>query len=275
MRNTSTRSSIIPVYNPQTNSLLPRKCNPFIRIPTFNNLLFSITLIAVLQLPGCYQYCNIVSENPSLTLQELYQAAILDAVVADSNEICTTLVAITPANSNLSWRGSGDSSRVLVTTWTKYVSSYPVGDTIILTWGETWVTVPYEFKKWNAEFHPNPDSSLRIEQLLGMPPNKGYTHFIELWIRPGDLFRPSPDCEITDSRAGLSFPSTADSTFKTWFNGNIIYSYFPPHFPWTRLGYTYDWGNSQSEIGLSEFVIRRNCSVIVNAVYTTAEYINQ
>jgi len=26
-------------------------------------------------------------------------------------------------------------------------------------------------------------------------------------------------------------------------------------YPWTRLGHTYDWGNSGSEIGPSEFII--------------------
>lgn len=274
MFKTITRSLTIPVYD-RKRSLISKKRFSFCHIPVFNNLLLPIiALFAVLLFPGCDQD-NIVSQNPSLTLQELYEAAILDAVVADSNEICTTLVSITPANNSLSWRGTGDSSWVLVSTWTKYVSSYPVGDTITLAWGETWVTVPYEFKQWCATNHPSPDSTLRIEQLLGLPPNKGYTHFIELWVRPGDLFRPTPDCEITDSRAELSLPPMVDSTFRAWFNSNIIYSYFPPLFPWTRLGYTYDWGNSQSETGLSEFVIRRNCQVIVNAVYTTSEYISQ
>jgi hypothetical protein len=274
MLNTTTGLTTIPGYD-QKKLLQPRKGVPFWRKSDFCNLLLPIVLVAALLSPGYVQDSNPVSEKSSPTLQELYQTAIVDAVVADSNEICTTLVAITPANSNLSWRGTGDSSWVLVNTWTKYVSSYPVGDTVTLAWGETWVTVPHEFKLWCATNNSNPDSSLRIEQLLGLSPNKGYTHFIELWVRPDDLFRPSPDCEITDSRAELSLSSTADSTFKAWFNDNIIYSYFPPRFPWTRMGYTFDWGNPHSEAGLSEFVIRRNCRVIVNAIYTTADYVKQ
>ena len=27
-------------------------------------------------------------------------------------------------------------------------------------------------------------------------------------------------------------------------------------YPWTRLGYTYDWGNPRNLVGLSEFVLR-------------------
>ena len=45
-------------------------------------------------------------------------------------------------------------------------------------------------------------------------------------------------------------------------------------FPWTRLGYTYDWGNSTSEIGLSEFVIKNNSQVTVFKVYDNATFFN-
>jgi hypothetical protein len=240
----------------------------------FSKVLASLALAAVLLGSGCTSKSNPVGSQPIFTLDELYEAAILDAVVADSSEICSTLVAIIPSNTSLTWRGTGDSARVLVETWTKYISSYPVGDTVDLVWGETWVTVPYEFKQWCKAHHPDPDSALRIAQLLGLPANKGYTHFAELWVRPGDLFRPAPDCESTDNTAGLSLPADADSSYVSWYEGNILYSYFPLRFPWTRLGYTYDWGNPQSEVGLSEFVIRANSRVIVNAIYTTAEYVN-
>jgi hypothetical protein len=237
------------------------------------NALLFVILIATILFTGCAPDANPVSSEKTPTLQELYETAILDAVVADSNEICTTLVAISPVNTTLSWRGSGDSASVLVVTWTKYIASYPLGDTVNLVWGETWVTVPYEFKQWCQKHNPNPDSALRIEQLLGLPAGKGYTHFAELWVHPSDLFRPAPDCEITDNRAELTLQPGADSTYAAWYKANILNSYFPPRFPWTRLGYTYDWGNSQSEIGLSEFVIRKNAKVIVNATYTSSAYV--
>ena len=44
---------------------------------------------------------------------------------------------------------------------------------------------------------------MRLEKLLGLPPNSGKTKFVEIWVRPQDLFRPSPDPEITDCVAEL------------------------------------------------------------------------
>jgi hypothetical protein len=43
-------------------------------------------------------------------------------------------------------------------------------------------------------------------------------------------------------------------------------------YPWTRLGYTYDWGSSITEIGLSEFVIKKNSQIIVHEVYDNESY---
>jgi hypothetical protein len=41
------------------------------------------------------------------------------------------------------------------------------------------------------------------------------------------------------------------------------------------LGYTYDWGDPGSDVGVSEYVIRKNSEVIVKSVSTTADYFNQ
>lgn len=42
-------------------------------------------------------------------------------------------------------------------------------------------------------------------------------------------------------------------------------------YPWTRLGYTYDWG-SGSHVGMSEYVIPGGMTVQVKAVYETSDY---
>jgi hypothetical protein len=44
-------------------------------------------------------------------------------------------------------------------------------------------------------------------------------------------------------------------------------------YPWRRLGYTYDWGGSQGDIGLSEFVIEAGANVEVASVTTTDCYL--
>ena len=46
-------------------------------------------------------------------------------------------------------------------------------------------------------------------------------------------------------------------------------------YPWSRLGYTYDWGNPESEVGLSEFVVAAKSKVVIEKVYSNAEYCGQ
>jgi len=108
---------------------------------------------------------------------------------------------------------------------------------------------------------------------LGLPPNASNSVFVEFWVNPDDLFRPAADCEIGDTSAQLSFPDNATAEYKAWFDSNIIYSYYPMQYPWTRLGYTYDWGSSESHVGLSEFVLAQNSTVTVKSVTPTGEYL--
>jgi hypothetical protein len=143
------------------------------------------------------------------------------------------------------------------------------------TWGETWVTVVPEIKTFfKTHADANSNVTLRALQLLGLPANNSNTYFVEFWVNPQSLFRPTPDNEINDTTAQLTFPSSAASDYKQWFNDNIIYSYFPERYPWTRLGYTYDWGESSSHIGLSEFVLKQNSMVEVNSVTPTVDYLS-
>jgi hypothetical protein len=46
-------------------------------------------------------------------------------------------------------------------------------------------------------------------------------------------------------------------------------------YPWTRLGYTYDWGNPESEVGLSEFVVAAGSMVGIEAVSDNETYCGQ
>lgn len=208
--------------------------------------------------------------------EKTYSGAVADAMIAEESEIYSGLVPITKANANLTWENNSaniSSDRVLVVTWTKYASSYPVGASVNLTWGDVWVAVPYEIK---AFFHGHEfdNRTLRCEQLMGLPEGSNKTSFVEIYVRPQDLFRPSPDNEINDTVAQLTFPNGTDANYTKWFNDNIVYSYYgAKQFPWTRLGYTYDWGNANSDVGLSEFVIRSGSQVAVRGVEATAAYL--
>ncbi len=222
-------------------------------------------------------YINAIQPSlaPPLSLDQMYQNAIEDAVVAKPSEVYSGLTPIVETNTNLTWQGASGNKSVLVVTFTKYASSYPVGETVNTTWGETWVTVVPEIQTFFQEHvDQNSNLSLRVKQLLGLPANNTGEYFVEMWVNPQMLFRPTPDNEITDTTAQLTFPASATSEYKIWFNSNIIYSYFPEKYPWTRLGYTYDWGNSNAHIGLSEFVLKQNSIVLVKSVTPATEYLN-
>jgi len=60
--------------------------------------------------------------------------------------------------------------------------------------------------------------------------------------------------------------------YVAWFNRKKAASYGDSGSPWTRLGYTYDWGNPDSEVGLSEFVADTGAEVIIHAVYDIHTY---
>lgn len=236
---------------------------------------FGSVLSLLLLFVGC------AAQKPALdaeSLQMRYHQAILDAQVAEPKEISTNLTAITPTNNKLIWQTFDSTSYLAVVTWTSW-NGYDdrVGESLVLQ-REVWVTVVPELR----DFCQNIDTGgigvdLRLEQLLGLPPQNGKTKFIELWVKPEDLFRPAPDPEISDFEAELDFPVSErfikiDPAHKTWFNQLKSSSYGADGYPWTRLGYTYDWGNPKSEIGLSEFVIRAGAQVRIASVTPTTAY---
>ncbi len=65
-----------------------------------------------------------------------------------------------------------------------------------------------------------------------------------------------------------------DEEFELWFNDNIIGSYYSEYlYPWTRLGYTYDWADNGTEYGLSEFLVVEGAVVTVEYTMTTEEFL--
>jgi type II secretory pathway pseudopilin PulG len=208
------------------------------------------------------------------TLQQQYAEAVERAMTGAQGTTFTGLNPINDANPRLVWNESGPGKGVLVLTWTKYPGSYHPGEEVNCSWGETWVTVIPDMEEFFAgHVSKSADLTLRAEELLGGPTDWNYTYFVEAYVQPSDLFRPAGDNEICDTTASTALPSDAEAWYKSWFNGNIVSSYYPEKFPWTRLGYTYDWG-STTHIGLSEYVIKKGATIQVLSVTPTAEYLN-
>ncbi len=87
--------------------------------------------------------------------------------------------------------------------------------------------------------------------------------------------RPAYAWKLGETTGTAGFAEKPDPGYKAWFDGNIVWSYFDSAYPWTRLGYTYDWGGGGNEYGLSEFLIRKDAVVEVEFTLTTEEFIRR
>src|SRR5208337_92156 len=156
-----------------------------------------------------------------------------------------------------------------------------------------WVTVVPELRNffWTRTVNSCPPSKERVVQLMGLNPRRPYEVVLEMWVNQEDLYRPTPDPETSGHKAELAvqldetisvwglnckkwafsnpylFFST-DQTYQAWFAYNAATTYYNPSAPqntapWTRLGYTYDWGTPVNwggtpvnHVGASEFMIK-------------------
>ncbi len=192
------------------------------------------------------------------------------------------------------WEGEPYLSRVLVVafmnrgTYETYYKPYIGQDQYVLT-KALWVTIVPELKNYFMNVEMCPPTPKRLKKLLGLHPKNDYDALVELWVNPSDLFRPAADPQATNHGSELAykvgdgkwcFPFDVNpfatfasarrlveskgqtaTTFRQWYVNRVqtIYGDADPTntslYPWTRLGYTYDWGRPNNHFGLSEFVI--------------------
>jgi len=191
------------------------------------------------------------------------------------------------------WRGltaiDKSKNRVLVVTWTTS-DRYDENTKFMENTRDTWVTVVPELQNFCQKYHHDMTGKValpyRINQVLGLPPEKEEIYkkrkFVEIWVKPKDLFRPTPDPEITDTEAELGFIPNwfrpISDSYKYWFLNQLMTN----NYPWTKLGYTYDWGKRSdwkkidahrpANVGLSEFIIKAKATIEVDFVWTVEDY---
>jgi len=243
--------------------------------------------------------------------KKAYFAAIRNAQTPTQQEVYRGLLAVVPGDDRINterthgegirWEGVPGNSRVLVVSFMsranyekfyrenleQHLESYALKKSL-------WVTVAPELSWYFSRKHFCPPSEGRLIQALGLNPAMDYEVLLEMWVDPGDMFRPSPDPEITDHESELAvrigenqwiLPSDTNPfvkldntqmymdsawstpvTFRDWFVNRAQTIYTTTNeadpatwgWPWTRLGYTYDWGNPFSVFGLSEFILKIN-----------------
>ncbi|GHV91023.1 hypothetical protein AGMMS50268_15260 [Spirochaetia bacterium] len=221
--------------------------------------------------------CASTGQAAPISGADLYRAAMIDSMIAEQDEILP-LVNISPEDPLTTWKDG----KTLLLSFHRFPDSYIAGTDYVTKYGEVWTFTDKEMIKWFRENRTRrelaaasvSDWTFRFNQLLGLPEDRDYTHVSAMWADPADVKRPAFETGITRQVTGVKLPPDADPSYKEWFNGNIIWSYFDSAYPWTRLGYTYDWADNGTEYGLSEFLIQKNATVQVEWTRTIGEFID-
>lgn len=243
-------------------------------------------------------------------IAKAYYDALTDSVKTEPDEIKKNLTIINnpESNPNLYLDKQG---RVLVVTFTNttkdphFTDNAPPNYDLSNSIGR-WVTVAPKLKSFCTCYRKQieniktttttttpEDLNLRIEQLLGIKPNSGYTHIVELWVDPTFLHRPNNSVNISKSEKEGFVSWLKDNPWKYQTElvrdlqqGKSSSELATKRYPWTGLGYSFDWASklnpSIEEFGLSEFVIwgtkdqipspGKTPPVEVNRVFTTEQY---
>ena len=174
----------------------------------------------------------IKAEQPDvepLSLEQLYEEAVADAVIAEENEIYP-LVEITRDSGQVSWK----EDQILLLTVNDTPELYEEGKTVELP-GEVWTFTDREIKAWYPEHKEGvTDWTLRLSQLVGVPPDAGYTHVTAMWVRPEDVIRPASLTDIESGTMETRLPEDTPEEYREWFDGNILWSYFDSAYPASR-----------------------------------------
>ncbi|MEH1837234.1 MAG: hypothetical protein V7L20_00340 [Nostoc sp.] len=242
---------------------------------------------------------NCYKKYPEMKYPEAkyYCYAIANTKIAEKDKIWKNLTAITKDNKKIIWEDNKVNSRLLVASWANGDRYQPlVGQDSEQTSKDIWVTVAPELKDFcnklsifrQITLPKEITLSYRINQLLGLPPEDSEKQekrkVVQIWVEQRDLFRPTPDPEITDHEAELNFPefswfmSIISDKYKNWFLNQLMTN----DYPWTKLGYTYDWGKHSDwekidpkrpvNVGLSEFIIREKALIKIDSVSKVDDY---
>lgn len=179
---------------------------------------------------------------------------------------------------------SDSTNSTTVVTLTNY-NGYKVGAENTLT-RDVWVTAVPEVKNLCQTF--SGDVEMRLRQLLGLHPNQKFDKFVTMEVKRGDVFRPTVSTDPTITlpcacpvtvKCGEEFSANIDNKHIRWMADQMLSSYvisesslIPAGYPWTRLGYTYDWKPGSNRYGASEYVIHNGAKITVTEINPVSVY---
>ncbi|SNW63018.1 Hypothetical protein ORPV_1114 [Orpheovirus IHUMI-LCC2] len=151
-----------------------------------------------------------------------------------------------------------------LTSWDGYVNF--LGKNII-TNRDIWVTLEDQLRDKCIQFCNVDDFDMRIKQLLGLHPNSSNQYIVDIEVKRNNLFRPCLSSNIDVNICNINYDDDDyDIYHRRWIESLESISYIPySGYPWTRLGYTYDWVG-EDNFGLSEFVIKPGSEIYINNV---------
>ena len=246
---------------------LPLKIACWLNDKKITLTIFSITL--ALFLLGCNSRFVSVT-NDIDKYQQIYNQAIVDAAIAKEYEE----YSLTPIKD----------TKIKVAQWLSqnsadkyYKTPYENNQLMpVKKKGGIFVSLKSELQK-KCQNYLGKDLTQRLEQLLGLPLNSGYTYFVEMSVRQEDIFRPCIDPDITKKKceAKSSSLDQISQTHKAWLAEQMLKSYQftdAKGYPFTRLGYTYDWNPDTPDLGVSEYIIREGAKIKVINIMSTQDY---
>lgn len=142
-----------------------------------------------------------------------------------------------------------------------------------------WVFIPKELKKGmeNKLKHSTAyvDTLKRLHQFLGLDTIRTQLRdtFVFFKIKKQDLFRPaynsSIESEVEANATECRTTDSKDPIIINWFlNQQKTNSY-----PWTRMGYTYDWGDNNEHFGATEFVTKKGVGINCRGYMTVSNFL--
>jgi hypothetical protein len=252
------------------------------------------TSIVFLLIPVLIQPAQAVDTIPE-RVWRTYAAAIQDAAVSRPGEVATDLVIASPSDSRTQWRTIDGEDHMLVTRLGFRAVSDVLPGEFFVTSTYIFTAVPGNVREVCATYGcarmGAREADLQLKQIFGLPPDADYSIATRMWVRPADLFRPCtqvdpliPTCPqlVTNTiaagidrsaflfnqaayswrlqRKGTATRISCAQDFRNTMKGNCF------GFPWTRLGYTYDWTPGASDDrGVTEFVIAPGSRVILDS----------
>lgn len=122
--------------------------------------------------------------------------------------------------------------------------------------GFPWVFEPIDTR---TKFGGKTKTSKRLCQFLGLDTVQPRDTIVYLEVNVNNLFRPSyqplPNLPVSLIKSNRYTVASRDNEINTWFDNEVTNN----SSPWTRMGYTYDWGPgaNTNHTGATEFILKR------------------